>query len=123
MMATLSVVLLAGCKEDDQKRELITQKGEAIFQKEGTFRNCEVGELRWLNVDGYTTRINAVVCPNQPVTSVSYKVGKTYTSATQIGTFDSAEETARLRAEAAANARQQAISKLTDDERKLLGLQ
>lgn len=92
--------------------------GKAKFYPEAEYNGCQVGQLHWINNNNYEQSIAAVVCDGKPSESVEYPSGKTHTGNVVMGAPKS-EEQIKMEQEAA---RQAVLSKLTEDERKLLGV-
>jgi hypothetical protein len=126
LVASLLAVALSACSKDPNEpivQDVLQGKSnEAKFVKYGTFRNCEVGDLSWYKPNGssvYLATMNVVICPDKAVTNEAYREGKTDVYKATIGKPMSDEE---FKAIQFARQRKEALDKLSDSDRKALGL-
>lgn len=91
----------------------------AEFIVESHYKNCELGYMTWLTNKDYERGSPAIICNGTASSSITYREGKQSKSILQAETFPTLEE---LEIEHEKIKREEALKKLTDEEKKVLGL-
>lgn len=116
------MITLSACGESQKVIELKKHNGEATYEKLATYRNCEIGWLTWLDTDQQMTDgMKVMTCKDLPVINESYRSGKHTENIAVVGQLAS-EEQIKAEHEAIEKMKQNALNKLSDDDKKLLGL-
>ena len=123
LAACMMGLLLAGC--DNPSRETLAKEmemasGKAVFREEAAYGDCKSGVMEWKGDDGSHRRAMTVICPGVPSQSTTYTSNKH--SKTDVVFGSPVETEAEKAAREQTALRKGAWDKLSDAERKALGL-
>ena len=121
--AGLLGLLLVGCKEpsrDTMIREMEMSSGKAVFTQEAVYGECKTGTLEWKTRRGSDRWAMTVICPGVPSQTTTYTSNKHPKTDVVFGGAVETEAEKAAREQTAL--RKAAWDKLSDAERKALGL-
>jgi hypothetical protein len=118
--------------EYDKETKFMESTRKAVFKEEAVFQeNCKVGYMYWIDGSGQRDGVKAVVCDGLPTRSLQYTVpsGKYRRVVNEIQVAEPVDHVAEAKKileedqrRKDVEAKQKALDKLSDEEKKILGL-
>jgi hypothetical protein len=113
-------------KQTQLKEILMKRDKKAEFTVEATYGDhCKIGEMSWYETDTrtYPNSVRAVICDNANTTTIQYRSGKRTVEQVSIDYSKEELQTAiKKKEELEAKEKADALEKLTEREKEMLGL-